>query len=194
VDDESLDPGIYAIEHIATGRRYIGATEQLERRWDQHQIQQLIARKSKCRALQQAWNEDGPQAFRFLVLEHVDTPEMPHSREEYWLKRRYVECGSHEFNSRIASPNPWGESPTEYVTAPEAAVLLGIPKRLQWYRLVQLVDQGYIRRSHFSNGYPAFERKSIEALLQRRREREQQSQNQQPSISADRENPSASSE
>lgn len=59
--------GIYYIEHLASGRRYVGSAVNLERRFKKH-LTQLRSGKHHSYKLQEAWNEFGEGAFEFNVL------------------------------------------------------------------------------------------------------------------------------
>ena len=62
-----MSAGVYAIEHIATGRQYIGSTCDFNARWRGHRH---LLRKGKHHAphLQSAWNKYGEGAFSFAPL------------------------------------------------------------------------------------------------------------------------------
>ena len=75
--------GIYAIEHIATGRAYVGASVNVSKRWSRH-IGDLETGAHVNIFLQAAWKEYGRTAFRFYVLERCDRPSL-RRREQEWL-------------------------------------------------------------------------------------------------------------
>lgn len=58
--------GVYVIEHIATGRRYVGSAVDLVKRWKEHR-RQLMQGRHHSRFLQRAWDKCGPEAFSFRV-------------------------------------------------------------------------------------------------------------------------------
>jgi group I intron endonuclease len=59
--------GIYAIVHIATGRKYIGSAVDVAMRWREHQ-NALMRNQHHSIALQRAWNKRGRDAFGFRLL------------------------------------------------------------------------------------------------------------------------------
>ncbi|KKN41945.1 hypothetical protein LCGC14_0718120 [marine sediment metagenome] len=60
---------IYAIEHIETGRRYIGQTiAESAFHWNQYRSN-LERNKFHNKHLQNAWNRDGIDAFRFIIVD-----------------------------------------------------------------------------------------------------------------------------
>jgi len=58
--------GIYAIENIASGRRYIGSAACIRRRWKLHRRSSADGRAPS--KLQRAWDKYGEATFRFQVL------------------------------------------------------------------------------------------------------------------------------
>lgn len=62
-----MKSGVYAIEHTASGRRYIGSASNFDARWRVHRC---LLRKGKHHAphLQSAWDKYGEPAFEFRPL------------------------------------------------------------------------------------------------------------------------------
>lgn len=58
--------GLYEIVH-ESGKRYIGSSKRIERRWSEHR-KQLRARNHHARYLQHAWDRHGEEAFKFRIL------------------------------------------------------------------------------------------------------------------------------
>ena len=63
-------PGIYAIVHVLSGRRYIGQSKNIEKRWGQHR-ELLKGESHHNQRLQKVWSSDGELAFEFLVVEYA---------------------------------------------------------------------------------------------------------------------------
>lgn len=80
----SQQAGIYAITHIGSGRRYIGSSNCIVRRWYGHR-RDLKRGNHRNTLLQRWWNKDGASEFRFEVLEVVDDVETLHLREQAHL-------------------------------------------------------------------------------------------------------------
>jgi group I intron endonuclease len=59
---------IYAITHVASGRRYIGSSVNHIFRWVAHKSH-LRGNRHHCRRLQKAWNKHGESAFLFEIVE-----------------------------------------------------------------------------------------------------------------------------
>ena len=75
--------GIYCIENKVNGKRYIGKSIDVERRWNEH-ITQLRNNNHSNEYLQRSWNKYGENAFDFCVLEVCES-EMLNNREIYWI-------------------------------------------------------------------------------------------------------------
>ncbi len=75
--------GIYAIENLKTGDRYVGQSVNIEKRWSQHR-QDLNAGTAYSRALQEAWNDYGGESFAFRILE-VCSPTELDERENFHM-------------------------------------------------------------------------------------------------------------
>lgn len=76
--------GIYAIEHVESGRLYIGSSINIARRFVKHR-NELKSQRHHCLHLQRAWNLYGSEAFTFGMLEEVPDVARLVEREQYWL-------------------------------------------------------------------------------------------------------------
>ena len=75
--------GIYKIEHIASGRIYVGSALCLKKRWKVNR-DNLNAGSHYNRKLMNAWRKYGHRAFHFSMLE-LCRSEVLLKREQYWL-------------------------------------------------------------------------------------------------------------
>lgn len=75
---------IYTIEHVATGRKYVGSAANLNNRWAAHKCL-LKQGKHHSKALQRAWNKYGSAAFAFVCIEELDNSTDLLTREQYWI-------------------------------------------------------------------------------------------------------------
>lgn len=66
-----MDTGVYLIENVANGRRYVGSAASLKKRWREHR-RQLAEGRHHSRFLQRAWNKYGPLFFKFQVVAYCD--------------------------------------------------------------------------------------------------------------------------
>ncbi len=60
-------PGLYAIIHRPSGRRYVSRASDVSRRWREHRCLLTHGRHGSTQ-LQALWNADGPSAFTWAVL------------------------------------------------------------------------------------------------------------------------------
>lgn len=63
-----MNSGIYEIRHIASGKRYVGSSVMIRKRWTAHRGR-LLCDTHHSTLLQRAWNKYGEDAFAFEVLE-----------------------------------------------------------------------------------------------------------------------------
>jgi group I intron endonuclease len=75
--------GIYSIRQIGTGRRYIGSSFAVAKRWYQHRVL-LNKGKHHSSFLQNAWTKHGAARFEFSVLEECSREDLL-SREQHYL-------------------------------------------------------------------------------------------------------------
>lgn len=82
--------GIYEIVNTVTGRRYVGSSCHISRRWRKHR-NFLLAGNHHSKYLQRSWNMHGPDAFEWRVIELCHPDELipreqaavAHLRPEY---------------------------------------------------------------------------------------------------------------
>lgn len=78
--------GIYAIIHKATGRKYVGQSGNLTKRFIQHRVD-LRRGKHVNPKLQSAWNKYGETEFEFVVLEQCEADNLD-AREQVYLDQK----------------------------------------------------------------------------------------------------------
>lgn len=88
--------GIYLIEHIVTGRCYVGSAIDIERRTKFHR-RKLSAGTHWARYLQRSWRKYGETAFRFVIAEVVEDANFLLPRERFWILRK--DCVRNGFNT-----------------------------------------------------------------------------------------------
>lgn len=79
-----MNSGIYKIEHIASGKIYVGSAVNFRIRWNDHK-KSLRKNKHHNRKLQCAWNKYGEPAFAFSIIEHVHDKQRLIEREQFWI-------------------------------------------------------------------------------------------------------------
>jgi hypothetical protein len=77
--------GIYQIRCVANDKIYIGSSVDLRNRWAFHCRALRFGRHSN-RYLQAAWDDYGPDAFDFTIIEYVSKDELI-VVEQYWIDR-----------------------------------------------------------------------------------------------------------
>jgi group I intron endonuclease len=75
--------GVYLITDKANGKKYVGATVHILKRWNEHLLQ-LKNGNHKNRLLQSAFNEHGKDSFVFSVLERC-AKELLTVREQFYI-------------------------------------------------------------------------------------------------------------
>lgn len=76
--------GIYCIENLVNGKKYIGQSVNIERRKNRH-FRELNSSKSPNKILQRAWNKYGEENFNFYVIE-ICEKENINDREIFYIK------------------------------------------------------------------------------------------------------------
>jgi group I intron endonuclease len=65
------DTGVYVIQHLASGRRYVGSAVSFKKRWREH-INAIERGVHHSSYLQRCWRKHGPDAFSFTVALYCD--------------------------------------------------------------------------------------------------------------------------
>jgi len=77
--------GIYCIENIIDGKKYIGYSENIYKRWKFH-IMNLNGNYHKNAYLNHAWNKYGEENFKFWVIEeYINDPQLLKLMETYFI-------------------------------------------------------------------------------------------------------------
>ena len=75
--------GVYKITNKANGKFYIGSSNNIKHRWNNH-IKQLTEQNHKNSHLQNAWNLYGKDNFVFEIIEEC-SPDIQFEREQHYL-------------------------------------------------------------------------------------------------------------
>jgi len=101
--------GIYKIENIINGKVYIGQTQDIYKRWHEHQ-RMLQNGTHYNRHLSGAYNKYGPDSFRYSILEECDIEDL-HEREIYWIN--YYNSFNNGYNLTLGGEGILGRKLTE---------------------------------------------------------------------------------
>ncbi len=127
LDGHRMQPAIYAIEHISSGKRLICSTRCLSKRlWDQRR--RLDRRQHPNHALDAELTQGGPEGFIIVVLELVEDHRTLPQRKRHHLEQ--ARAGNGTFNA----PEP--SCRKAVMVAPTAAPMTGVNELLD--RLDQL--------------------------------------------------------
>lgn len=104
--------GIYQIENILTGKKYVGCSKNIKKRFTQHKAY-LNRKKHPNSRLQSAWNEHGADIFKFSLIEAItDECGALLEREKHWIN--HYKSNEDGYNSRpgeLGRPlSPYGET------------------------------------------------------------------------------------
>ncbi|HHG5664268.1 TPA: NUMOD3 domain-containing DNA-binding protein [Pseudomonas aeruginosa] len=109
--------GIYQIRNLVNGKRYVGSSVRLKKRWAEH-LKDLAGGDHHAKALQRAWNKYGADAFVFSVLEFCGRDVLI-DREQHHLDQ-----GSH-YNTCKFAASMLGVSPSAETRAKLSEKLKG---------------------------------------------------------------------
>lgn len=76
--------GIYMIINLKNGKKYIGSTTNFRRRGKEH-FYELGKNIHHSIILQQSWNKNNPEDYKFIILEKVEDRNILIEREQYYL-------------------------------------------------------------------------------------------------------------
>lgn len=77
--------GIYCIENITDGKKYIGKGSDIKKRWSDH-IYLFKNNKHYNSYMQRIWNKYGKNVFKFYIIEECNKNNLV-SKEKYYIKK-----------------------------------------------------------------------------------------------------------
>lgn len=121
---------VYALEHINSGKRYIGSTVDFHRRILTHK-NTLQQGKGCNKTLQADWDAFGADAFRFIILEQVlDCVDLL-AREQYWIDKTEDRYNVKPFaGTGKGTSQPWHWTKVQGVTEEQRQHMSEAQKRL----------------------------------------------------------------
>jgi len=77
--------GIYCIENLINGKKYVGKAQDIHTRWRGHK-NKLESKTSNCAYLQHAWNKYGKENFKFYILiECINDQKLLDKLENFYI-------------------------------------------------------------------------------------------------------------
>ena len=80
--------GVYCIENTVNGKKYIGLSRDIYRRWLEHQSE-LNRGDHVNTYLQRAWDNYGEDVFKFYVIELCSSEELS-EKECYYINKYFA--------------------------------------------------------------------------------------------------------
>ena len=93
---EEIITGIYCIENIRNGKKYIGQSKNIKSRWKKH-ISSLRRCNHSNSYLQDSWITYGESSFKFYVLEECSV-DLLDERERYYIDTLDSMCYGNGYN------------------------------------------------------------------------------------------------
>lgn len=95
--------GIYEIKNKINNKVYIGSSNDIERRFNEHKMN-LNNKKHHSYKLQKDWDEFGEGAFIFNIIELVDEENLLKDREQYYID--YFDSCNNGYNVSAIADRP----------------------------------------------------------------------------------------
>ena len=131
-----MTSGIYVIRNTATGKRYVGASLNVEARWQMH-TRDLNENKHTNKRLGQDWRLYGADAFEFTLIEEIPDGDKAHiaERENYHIERLrpsgiYNNAGRGGFAVREYAPRVGPVKPRTFTMSENDLLMLA--QLIQW--------------------------------------------------------------
>lgn len=94
---KQLKSGIYQIVNKVNGKKYVGSSNDIMKRWSLHKSL-LNRKKHHSTHLQSAWDKHGKDKFIFEIIENVEDNSLLYEREQYWLDLYKTYNGENGYN------------------------------------------------------------------------------------------------
>lgn len=98
---------IYSIINLKNGKQYIGSTSNLYRRKQKH-FYLLRSNKHHSLSLQNSWNKNSEEDFKFIILKELDDEEDCYIEEQKYLDRYKTYNKKYGYNMSKYSEAPYG--------------------------------------------------------------------------------------
>jgi group I intron endonuclease len=95
--------GVYEIRNIINNKVYIGSSNDIQRRWNEH-VRNLNNNTHHSYKLQKDWDEFGEGVFIFNIIELVDEENLLKDREQYYID--YFDSCNNGYNVSAIADRP----------------------------------------------------------------------------------------
>lgn len=150
--------GIYGIVNIIDGKKYIGSSNNVTRRWREHR-KALYEGTHWNTHLQNAWNKYGDKAFLFTMVEEIKEINALSIREQYWIEFA-MKDGIEIYNCIIVIDGRWAYTDESRQRMSKAAYAQSETRSIASKQL--WADP--IQRKKLLEGRPTAKEQSIRAL------------------------------
>lgn len=132
--------GIYAIQNLKNGKRYVGSAVDTRLRWGQHR-RGLANGTHHSKKLQNSWIKHGQNSFEFLVLEFVDDLKSLIAREQFWINK-FESAGANGYNMIPTAGSHFGVKQTAEHIGKRVAAHIGVKRKPETAEKIRLAALG----------------------------------------------------